>query len=186
MKILVIDDIQENLETALIQLGNIHEVTTVSSYDEAERYIAGNLPHVSANGRWGHIGYEEEGRYDLKKHHFDVILTDLFLPASQRAAVSNPSLGEEPLGLIIAMAALRMDIPVAIVSRGGHHHNPFLWAMDLLAPNSTGGNPYLIGNTPFTFSNDPGYYKNAKNDYVDGKDWNQALDNLLSIMEKSK
>lgn len=128
MKILVIDDKQENLEIAKKQLMG-HEVTTASSYDEAEKYLAGKLPHIYACGRWDHVGYDKDNK--LNKYEFDIILTDLFLPASTKGTSYKTS-EEVPYGLVIAMTALRLGIPVAIVTDTNHHAHPILWAMDMI------------------------------------------------------
>lgn len=180
MKILVIDNEQTNLDSAIMQLGDEHEVITASSYDEAEKYLAGLIPHVYGCGRWDNIEREKGSENGFKKYHFDVILTDLFMPASRRAGSSSPSVGEEPLGLVIAMAALRINIPVAIVSMGGHHSNQFSWAMDLIGMGDYGRDPYRIGNTPFVYTTVADDVEVS--DGVYAKTWREALDGLLSIM----
>ena len=177
MKILVIDDKQSNLDAAKLQLSN-HEVTTASSYDEAEKYLAGSLPHVSANGRWENVGWDKD--YKLNKYEFDVILTDLFMPASKRGVGSNPSTEEVPYGVIISMVALRLGIPVAIVTTGSHHSNPFMWALDMIGLGYNGGSTHFIGDTPFTCAN-VSESRMTPEGASSTKDWGVALDKLLSV-----
>jgi CheY-like chemotaxis protein len=131
MKILVIDDNQKNLETAVDQLGKEHELVTVSSYEEAEGYLASNLSHVYACDRWDNVKWDKDNK--AIKQSFDVILTDLFMPANKRGISSNYNGADEiPYGLVIAMTARRLGIPVAIVTNANHHSHPLLWAMDML------------------------------------------------------
>jgi len=129
-KVLIIDDNQTYLDDAINQLSSLDvEVITASSYDAAENLIA-PLLSLKATGRW-EMPYGEDYKY-IVEHEFDFILTDLYMPASKRG-VANKDRGEVPYGLVIAMTALSIDIPVAIVTDRGHHGGPILYAMDMLA-----------------------------------------------------
>lgn len=175
MKILIIDDKQENLDAAKKQLAG-HELTTASSYDEAEKYLAANLCSDRNYGRW-----RKNSEIDYIESKFDVILTDLFLPASTNAVVGVKFSDEVPYGTVLALAALRLGIPVAIVTTGGHHANSFMWSLDLLDLQSRDDefNPCLVGNTRFLCFNSGTRVEDGKGGYVIVKDWDQALERLL-------
>lgn len=151
MKILVIDDKQKNLEDAKIQLAD-HEVTTLSSINE----IRDCYDDDETGGFKGLKNYFKQ---------FDVILTDLFMPAIQYGA--RPGIYEEvPYGVIVTMLALRFEIPVAIVTDIDHHRNPFAYASDLLRS-------CIMGSTPF------GFYSHGSE-----KRWDIALKYLLEVKVK--
>jgi CheY-like chemotaxis protein len=163
MRILVIDDKQDNLDAAVQQLQG-HEVITVSSYDEAEKYIAGSLEHIGDNGRWKQVHTEEGERIN---HTLDVILTDLFLPASKTGVSNYNGTEEVPYGLVISMTAQRLGIPVAIVTDTNHHAHPILWAMDMMLTDESTD---MQGKFEFR----PGFCS------FKGKKWDVALKALLS------
>lgn len=169
LKILVVDDKKEHLEEAIEKL-NEHDVTTASSYDVAEGYLAGSLSFIYPCSRWDNVGRDENGGFI--KQEFDAVLTDLFLPASTRGVFPEILKLEEeiPYGLVLAMLAMRLDIPVAIVSRDGHHSHPILWAMDTLSTQECGFGDRKI---KFAFGGDFWYPKQ-------GKRWDYALKILMS------
>jgi CheY-like chemotaxis protein len=150
-RVLVIEDNQENIDQALLQLQE-HEVTVCKTFREAERILASN----------------ESGRYKEDAIlPFDAILTDLFLLPSPIGTVSCvqhyeieetvikrdlpktiEQFGSEiPYGLVIAMVAMRRSIPVAILSDKGHHGHPINWAMDLIGYDKQEKLPLGVGFT---------------------------------------
>ena len=71
----------------------------------------------------------------LKRHKFDVVLTDLMLPGeSEGIGDNNPEIGKEvPYGLVLSILAKNMGVPhVAILTDISHHSGPIAWAMDNL------------------------------------------------------
>ncbi len=105
MKILVIDDNQNNITTAYQTLVG-HDLTVCVSHKEADKVLKG----VSAG--------------TLK---FDAVLTDLMLPYDPEYPYLHNSIGTEiPLGFVIALKAQMYSIPyVGIVSYGDHHKDVF-------------------------------------------------------------
>jgi len=112
MRILVIDDIQEQR-------------------DHAKQALAG-YEVVTANG-W------KDGSAAIKNGGWDVLLTDLSMPGEGDGQgdgykhVGQPT----PYGFALALLALRVGIPkIAIVSNGqadaNHHSHPLYWASDSL------------------------------------------------------
>lgn len=180
LRVLVIEDNSIQSEAAQTQLAG-HEVTICKSFREAEAILAG-----AKNGCW----YKQDAEFP-----FDAVLTDLFLPPSPIGTVSvvqsyekeedviNRDLpktierfGEEiPYGLVIALASMRRNTPVAIVSDKSHHGHPINWALDLVASRER---RLLLGTSPFLTME--GCYlmtKNANGERV--KDWGKALEILM-------
>ncbi len=160
MKILVIEDSQRHLLSAEKFAKDCgHEVTIVTTYDEAEKALCGD---------------DRFGRKEAKKN-FDVVLSDLFLPASV-SGLGNPSEfrnTSQPYGLSLAFLALRTGVKaVGILTDGSHHGNPMTWALDSL--RGYDGKPFIVGEATILFSsNGPGMYDNIeRTDPLYGaKDW---------------
>ena len=116
MKILVIDDAAHNTQAAISQLGEAHQLTTASSYDEARKLLVGNP--------WAN----EEAQ------KFDVILTDLMMPASGMRQ------GEEglrfvgklmPVGVFLVLLAAKSGAKyIGLLTDTGHHDHPASAALD--------------------------------------------------------
>ncbi len=104
MRILVIDDTQKHLDSALQTLGE-HEVVTCSTYDEAE-----NLVDIYSKEKW------------------DAVLCDLLMPAGSRAqgGPGTKFVGQEmPVGWALALMAVRSNVRfIAVVTDMNHHHHP--------------------------------------------------------------
>ncbi len=144
LRILVIDDKQVNLDAAKEQLAG-HQVTTASSFREAHKLLGQNKDADQ------YVYFDKQ-----EPAQFDVVLTDLFMPACpdgiNKAKFASHEGTEKPYGTVFALAALRRGIPmVAIVTSGNHHADPLVWALDLLG-NDPG--PYKIGSTTFFYAND--------------------------------
>ncbi len=110
MRILVIDDSKEQLEHAK-DLLVLHEL-------------------VTANG-W------ESGKEAIKKGGWDMVLTDLSMPAIADGVGDGWEGKPTPYGFPLALFALKSGVPmVGIVSNGrvagddNHHASPILWASD--------------------------------------------------------
>lgn len=152
LNVLVIDDLQRNIDEALLQLKN-HEVTVCTTFLEASRILA---------------GADSPSRYNESAIlPFDAVLTDLLMPTSP-IGVSEPVQDWEkeedviaretpgviekfgplmPYGLIIVLTCIRRNIPVALLSNGGHHNHPMNWAIDLIGYE--GNEISSLGGVPF-------------------------------------
>ena len=121
MKILVIDDSQEQRNAAIEQLSEKHELIVISTYKEARKLLGGE--------KWR----------SLQAHDFDAVLTDLMMPAEMDCVEhkAHEFKGQlMPYGLWIALLALRnsSSTKVAIVSSGlGHHSHPMVFAAEPLS-----------------------------------------------------
>lgn len=109
MRILVIDDTQKHLDSALQTLGE-HEVITCSTYDEAEDLLT-----------------DYDYAKDCLKNKWDVVFCDLLMPAGSRAQGQGKIfVGQEmPVGWALALLAARNNIGlIAVVTDMNHHHHP--------------------------------------------------------------
>lgn len=151
MKILVIDDKQENLELAKQQLKD-HEVTTVSSYDEAFTLVC--CLDASA---WP----PKDNKPD-----FDAVLTDLLMPAGKtnQGEKGMKYVGQEmPLGIFLALQAINSGVKlVGLLTDTNHHAHPASAALDHLKFLVVNGSKLVLDNMS-------GY-----------KRWDMLLNQLLS------
>ena len=112
-KILVCDDDQRHLDAAVEQLSRGHELTCVDSYEEAI-----GLLKPSTN--------------------IEVLLSDLLMPAEPYALGPQGMkfLGTSiPIGLILALRAAKVGVPlIAVVTDANHHNHPMSAAVDWLNP----------------------------------------------------
>jgi len=116
VKILVVDDDQENLERARKQFFSRDAKLTCCSLFS----VAADLLH---------------------ERYYDVLLTDLMLPGEPNGiSEENVEIGQDmPYGLVLAIMARNKGMRnVAILTDIGHHSGPIAWAMDrlLLGPQS--------------------------------------------------
>lgn len=109
-KVLVIDDSLENLEGAEEQLGQVYDLTTACKFSQAAEL--------------------------MKKEDFDIVLTDVFMPAEVKGLGDNEVIfaGQDiSYGLTAALLALNHGVPeIHIVSDTDHHSHPIAWALDAL------------------------------------------------------
>lgn len=112
MKILVVDDKQPHRDSAIELLGTDHDLTVVETYGEASRL--------------------------LKEDGFDVLLTDLFMPAESTTLSPDAYslIGQEiPIGLILVLLAAQRDLPyIVLATDTNHHRHPMSAALDLICP----------------------------------------------------
>lgn len=112
MKILIVDDKQPHRDSATELLGTDHDLTVVRTYGEASKLL------------------QEDG--------FDVLLTDLFMPAESTTlspAAFNLIGQEIPIGLILVLLAAQRDLPyIALATDTNHHRHPMSAALDLICP----------------------------------------------------
>ncbi len=137
LKILVVDDTPKNRDKAKEDL-RAHSLTVASSYGQAMTLI--------------------------ESEKFDVVLTDLYLPASKYHRALNSDAMDfwqtVPYGILIALEAARKGMDVAIVTDANHHTDFFSAAFDAMRES------YIVGGRKLLLIN-----------YC-GKDWAQALKHL--------
>ena len=135
-KILVIDDTEANRVRA--ESLNARELVIASNYDQAMTLI--------------------------NAEHFDVVLTDLYLPMSKHhhaLSIDAIRIGETvPYGLLIALEAALHGADAAVVTDANHHQDCFSAAFDDFRK------PYTVNDKQVRFFNNI------------GKNWNEALSAL--------
>src|SRR3989344_1511755 len=145
LSILVVDDKLEYRQAAEEQLGGSgHTLDIADSFNTAmeallvKPLIRKGIPEsflgdifLSAKSRT--VSAED------KSPPYDVVLTDLLLPASktmmspEARSTFCTTKTEMPYGLVIATLALQLGVPyVAINSYGNHHDHPMSYALELL------------------------------------------------------
>lgn len=149
MRILIIEDKEKHLLSAQKFANECgHDVTIAKNYEEAEKALCGE---------------DRFGRKEPVKN-FDVVLTDMMLPASLEGigdydVRTKLKDAELPYGYQILLLAMRLGIKaVGILTDGGHHAHPMVWALDTLGGYS--GKPFVIGDiTILCCSNGPRFSK---------------------------
>lgn len=160
LRILVIDDTSTHLNFAKEQLSEKYDLTLASSFDEAEKIL-------------NHGGH----RYEEGEPRFDVLLTDMMLPASIKG-VEKGVYPEQPYGLVFILNAMRRGIKlIGLLTNGGHHASPMHWALDMIG--------YEDQQKVFKFCDTKLYCEwlclseKERRDNIRVKDWQKALDELL-------
>lgn len=154
LKVLVFDDTKVHRTSARLLLAQDYDLTIVSTYDEARDALKPKTDHDLSSRlfaekytgsaydehpeREQRIAYDRECDQKATTHpDFDVVLTDLLVPASREAQGGEGMkfVGQEmPLGTTIALQALMMGIKkVAVVTDMNHHHHPASAAFDCFA-----------------------------------------------------
>lgn len=146
MRILVFDDNQTHRAAAQAQLKD-HDLTVVGTYDEAQKLLTPQFDYEKASkalkGQFGDFDpyrSDDEAKnaeYSAAKKlaneqattypDFDVVLSDLLVPASRQAQGSMELVGKEmPVGIFIGLlAAVRARAKyVAIFTDSDHHSHP--------------------------------------------------------------
>lgn len=175
MKILIFDD-SENHRKAAAALLKGHDLTIVGTYDEANKALTNQIDH----GRMKEVFAEKYGDTEPYKQcsddairkermnyfngeakrkattlpDYDVVLTDLLVPASSNAQGPDgrPFVGKEmPLGTVIALRALAAGVKrVAVVTDMNHHNHPASAALDDFPAFSVGDTRILCTNRDVT------------------------------------
>lgn len=159
MKILIIEDNEKHLQSARKFADECgHTVTIAKNYDEAEEALCGE---------------DRFGRHEPVKA-FDVVLTDLMMPASKTGLGTTDYIGtEQPYGLNLLMVAMRTGVKaVGLLTDGNHHSHPMTWALDTM--RGYVGKPFMIGDvTVLCSSNGPLIYNNIESSdpLYGAKDW---------------
>ena len=102
LRVLVIDDSLKNCQGAEEQLGSLYRLTVVTTY--------------------------QQGIDAIKSGQFDVVLTDLMLPASTYGMLDKALayVGQlMPMGLMLALIAAKAGVKrIAVVTMHSHHDHP--------------------------------------------------------------
>ena len=152
MRILVIEDKESHRKSAEETLAG-HDVTMVKSFDEAMGLIERKIDEGSLERLLFDAGFPTKPKYSDERWDaywkareeaetmsviplpFDVILTDMMMPMSQKTlapGVFNPK-EQVPYGLIIALKAALYGIRfVAMVTDTNHHQGAMSAAIDHL------------------------------------------------------
>lgn len=230
MKILVFDDSQIHRDSAKLTLAD-HDLTVVGTYDEAQKALVPEVSWEKRNkilpellleagfakgfepyGKDKDASAEKKKKYakvqtEAREHattypDFDVVLTDLLVPASRQAqgGEGEKLVGKEmPLGTTIALLALMVGVKnVAVVTDTNHHHHPASAAFDCFGDCRIPGINILCTNSvSYTWvDKKTGKFINQRyrgtkeclEKYPDltalkqtqGKDWEQVLWDLLN------
>ncbi|MBI2410936.1 MAG: hypothetical protein HYV32_03555 [Candidatus Kerfeldbacteria bacterium] len=179
MKILIMDDNPLHRAAAQAQL-NDHELTVVSTYDDAQALIG-------------------------KKHDFDVVLVDLLMPPSKKNLNSQGkrfTRKEMPVGIFLALLAARFGAKyVAVVTDAGHHDHPASTCFDAFNPfdrhnvhNPNAPQPFKLNDAKVILCNNCidyfygddlsrqmayGQYNTEKGKVIAVKNWRLVLEALL-------
>ncbi len=206
MKILVFDDTEANRTSATISLAG-HELTIVGTYDDAQDALAptenceagkrtlrrllveAGFPGDFYPGRG--TSKEDSHRYynllytvlpkELEKQaNFDVVMTDLMVPASKRQQGPRGErfVGQEmPLGTTIALLALSVGVKnVAVVTDMNHHDHPAAAMFDCFKRSSTENNGVRVICTNRVGHIEVGVDGEQK---IWGKNWGQILQDFI-------
>lgn len=137
MKILIIEDKPLHILCAeQFAKESDHEITILTTYHEAEKALCGE-------DRFGRKPYEQK---------FDVLLTDLLLPASKAGQGNDNYTGQQmPYGVVLALLAMRTGVKkIGLLTDGNHHAHPFIWALDPLGGYD--GKPFMINDIKLLFA----------------------------------
>lgn len=210
MRILVFDDSEVHRRAAEIQLAD-HDLTVVSTYEEAEKAVTVYLDETALTAYVDQkIERGEEYDFDevcekFRTHpNFDVVLTDLLVPAGMRAQrVNSKHVGTEmPLGIFIGLMAARNGVKyVAVFTDSDHHDHPASACFDDFCP-STRPTPFIVEGARVILSNvgiwvddvEPDNLtvkvswqeRSAGKPSVRAKNWRKALEYLLNPEGEAK
>lgn len=127
MKILVFDDKEINRQAAIAQLGKDHDLTVVGTYNEAKESLR---PEIDRKKMYEFLeqgkSYAEAVKMSSGEARFHAVLTDLLVPASDRAQGNEGKkfVGQEmPLGLFIALLAAKYGVKIVGLLTDANHHN---------------------------------------------------------------
>ncbi len=175
MKILIIEDNHIHQEAAKAQLKD-YETTVVGTYDEGQKLVQ-------------------------EKHEFDVVLVDLFMPASGQA-IAEPSgtalVGQEmPVGIFLALLAAKNGAKyVAVFTDSDHHSHPASACFDAFNPgHETEPISFTVAGAKMVLCNARSWIQNFyredlsrvmrmgeynKEQAVRAKNWHKLLDYLIA------
>lgn len=195
MRILVFDDSQTHRAAAQAQLKG-HDLTVVGTYDEAQKQLTPQFDYEKASaalkrqfGDFNPYRSDDEAKkaeyFAAQKvaneqattyPDFDVVLSDLLVPASRQAQGSMELVGKEmPVGIFIGLlAAVRARAKyVAVFTDSDHHSHPASACFD--AFNYDGGES---APTSFTVEGSKVLLSNTRNwvEQFDSQDLSKAME----------
>lgn len=142
MKILVIDDSTVHLKSAKEQLGS-HDLTVVNNFDDAQKLLGG--------------GYNSDKRTKTNTHDFDVVLTDLMMPASAQYMGNRGSefVGQEmSVGIFLALLAAKNGAKfVGVLTDGCHHDHPAIACFDAFNSDEDTPDSFRVADASVTLCN---------------------------------
>jgi hypothetical protein len=169
MKILVFDDSAIHRKSAELSIKG-HDLTVVGTYDEAQALLTPQFDYEKAtaalDSQFGDFNPYDKDCDKVRKAEylaakkvenekattypdFDVVLTDLLVPASRQAQGEGMKfVGQEmPLGSIIALLALVNGVKkVAVVTDMNHHSHPASAAFDCFRETNKPGSNIICTN----------------------------------------
>lgn len=174
MRVLIVEDNELHIASARKFASETeHQVTIVTNYDQAENELC------AQGDRFGRK--ESEPKYD-------VLLTDLFLPASTTGQGDKSHQREMPYGATLVLLAMRSGIKkIALLTDGNHHAHPLIWALDPLGGYDA--KPFSVGEVKLLFASNGFVYNSySQNELTVDKDnplneakaWPFLLNKLLS------
>ncbi|MCC6290471.1 hypothetical protein IT398_00085 [Candidatus Nomurabacteria bacterium] len=218
MKVLVFDDNETHRAAAHAQLKD-HDLTVVGTYDEAQKLLTPQFDYEKASatlkGQFGDFNpYRSDDEAKKAEYfaaekvaneqattypNFDVVLSDLLVPASRQAQGSMELVGKEmPVGIFIGLlAAVKARAKyVAVFTDSDHHSHPASACFDTFNDGETAPTPFMIEGSKVLLSNtrnwvnkyDPqdlsralGYEEYSKrSDTVRAKNWSALLSYLTA------
>ena len=141
LNILVVDDTEQHRQAAAEQLRDKYQLHLASNYDEALKALLGMPPAERVGDAYDFLRAKERlltaAPEEAAPPPFDVVLTDLLLPASRQMmgdeAIRTFSGLELAYGFPIALLALQRAVPyVAINTDANHHAHPMAFALETL------------------------------------------------------
>jgi len=145
MKILVIDDTQKHLDSAVKTLEG-HDVTLCASYDEALQLLEPQYDEDIRDSKCeqykseglGWSAASKKAKKDAQINCWDAVLCDLLMPAGNDAQREKKVLGQEmPVGWSLALVAVMRGAKyVAVASDVNHHDHPGSAMLDRLDDSS--------------------------------------------------
>jgi len=189
MKILVFDDNKLNCEAALTQLRG-HDLTIAGSYDNAQealipRFDERKFEIATRDIKNMDASMIEKAREDaIINPNFDVVLTDLLVPASRQQQGSMKLVGQEmPIGIFIGLlAAVRAKVPyVAVFTDSDHHSHPASACFDAFNYNCGESEPisFKVEDSDVLLVNNRQWIEYENEDGVAVKNWAALLDYLV-------
>jgi len=153
LNILVIDDEKNHRRSAEMLLKG-HNLLVVGSYDEAAGFLTSKIDYGFANilQKDKGLSYAEAIEKATTRPNFDVVLTDLMMPAS-RSAQGPEGLAfvgkQMPVGTFLILLALAAGVKnIGMVTDMNHHNHPASAALDPI-----GGSVITVGETKIFATN---------------------------------
>lgn len=175
MKVLVFDDNETHRAAARAQLKD-HDLTVVGTYDEAQKLLTPKFDFGKASTSLkSQFGDFQPSRSDdeAKKAEywtaekvaneqattypdFDVVLSDLLVPASRQNQGSMELVGKEmPVGIFIGLlAAVKARAKyVAVFTDSDHHSHPASASFDVFNESEAQPTPFMVEGCKVLLSN---------------------------------